>query len=100
MIDFQDSFLPHIEDGTIALLGATTENPSFHLNNALTSRCRVVVLHQLETDTILTILRKAVTKLHGVEQSDEEKENEQDSSKEEGTSVDNMSSLMWISWFC
>ena len=98
MIYFQDSFLPHIEDGTIVLLGATTENPSFHLNNALTSRCRVVVLHQLETDTILTILRKAVTKLHGVEQSDEEKENEPDSSKEEGTSV-GMFSFMWISWF-
>ena len=42
----QDSFLPYMEDGTITLVGATTENPSFELNAALLSRCRVVVLEQ------------------------------------------------------
>ncbi len=40
----QDAFLPHVEDGTITLLGATTENPSFSLNSALLSRCRVSLI--------------------------------------------------------
>ncbi|MGA0090014.1 MAG: AAA family ATPase, partial [Burkholderiaceae bacterium] len=43
----QDAFLPHVESGTIVLVGATTENPSFELNAALLSRCRVVVLEPL-----------------------------------------------------
>ena len=57
--------MPHVEDGTIVLIGATTENPSFHLNNALLSRCRVVVLNQLTVDSILKILRNTVTMLNG-----------------------------------
>lgn len=51
----QDAFLPHVEDGTIVLIGATTENPSFELNNALLSRCRVYLLRSL-TDADLTDL--------------------------------------------
>ncbi len=56
----QDAFLPHIEDGTIVFIGATTENPSFELNNALLSRCRVYVLKALQADTIVSILENAL----------------------------------------
>lgn len=55
----QDSFLPHVEKGTITLIGATTENPSFSLNTALLSRCRVVVLSKLSPESVKSILTKA-----------------------------------------
>ncbi len=55
----QDVLLPCIEDGTLVLVGATTENPSFSLNNALLSRCRVIVLEALSADDIAGILRRA-----------------------------------------
>lgn len=57
----QDAFLPFVEDGTIILIGATTENPSFELNNALLSRCRVYVLRSLSTDDIAEIVRRAIS---------------------------------------
>lgn len=60
---FQDAFLPHVEDGTIVLLGATTENPSFHVNSALLSRCQVVVLEKLEIDNIRIVLCRAIKEL-------------------------------------
>ncbi|MBF0399905.1 MAG: replication-associated recombination protein A [Magnetococcales bacterium] len=56
----QDAFLPYVEDGTIILLGATTENPSFELNGALLSRCRVVVLNPLPEADLLLLLRRAI----------------------------------------
>lgn len=56
----QDAFLPHIEDGTFTFIGATTENPSFELNNALLSRARVYVLKSLGTEDIDTILQHAL----------------------------------------
>lgn len=56
----QDAFLPHIEDGTFTFIGATTENPSFELNNALLSRARVYVLKSLGADDIDTILLRAL----------------------------------------
>ena len=56
----QDAFLPHVERGTIVLIGATTENPSFEVNAALLSRCRVYVLQGLGEAEITTILRRAV----------------------------------------
>ncbi|MEZ6194287.1 MAG: replication-associated recombination protein A [Planctomycetota bacterium] len=56
----QDAFLPHVEDGTIVLVGATTENPSFELNPALLSRSRVVVLRALDRDSLLAIARGAL----------------------------------------
>ncbi|MFT6309722.1 MAG: putative ATPase [Porticoccus sp.] len=59
----QDAFLPHIEDGTILFVGATTENPSFELNNALLSRCRVYVLKSLSETALVEILRQAATTL-------------------------------------
>lgn len=63
----QDAFLPHVENGTIILLGATTENPSFSLNGALLSRCRVIVLEKLESSEIMKILRRALTNYKAVE---------------------------------
>lgn len=55
----QDAFLPHVEDGTIVLIGATTENPSFEVITPLLSRSRVLVLEPLTKDDIITILTKA-----------------------------------------
>ena len=55
----QDSFLPVVEDGTIVLLGATTENPSFELNAALLSRCQVLVLERLERGDLEELLQRA-----------------------------------------
>ncbi len=57
----QDAFLPYVEDGTVTFIGATTENPSFELNNALLSRVRVYVLKSLEVDDIKNILLNALT---------------------------------------
>jgi putative ATPase len=56
----QDAFLPHVEKGSIRLIGATTENPSFEINGALLSRCRVYVLKPLTEDEIVEILRRAL----------------------------------------
>jgi putative ATPase len=56
----QDAFLPHVEKGTIVLVGATTENPSFEVNSALLSRCRVYVLRGLEESDLLAIMRRAL----------------------------------------
>ncbi|XP_051553574.1 ATPase WRNIP1 [Myxocyprinus asiaticus] len=56
----QDTFLPHVECGTITLIGATTENPSFQVNSALLSRCRVLVLERLSVEAMSFILRRAV----------------------------------------
>ena len=56
----QDAFLPFVEKGSIILIGATTENPSFEINSALLSRCRVFVLHALEQADIFQILKQAL----------------------------------------
>jgi putative ATPase len=56
----QDAFLPHVEKGSIRLIGATTENPSFEINSALLSRCRVYVLQPLTEDQIVVLLRRAL----------------------------------------
>jgi putative ATPase len=55
----QDGFLPHVEDGTIVLVGATTENPSFELNAALLSRCQVFVLNRLHEGDLEVLLKRA-----------------------------------------
>lgn len=60
----QDTLLPHVENGTLTLIGATTENPSFHVNSALLSRCRVVVLEKLCVNDIKIILQRALTHLN------------------------------------
>ena len=56
----QDAFLPHVEDGTIVLVGATTENPSFHLNAALLSRCLVLTLDPLSEESLVAIAERAL----------------------------------------
>jgi putative ATPase len=57
----QDAFLPHVEKGSIRLIGATTENPSFEINGALLSRCRVYVLKPLTEDQIVDLLHRALS---------------------------------------
>ncbi|MFZ5654872.1 MAG: replication-associated recombination protein A [Pseudomonadota bacterium] len=56
----QDAFLPYVENGTILLIGATTENPSFELNNALLSRCRVYTLKPLADDDLRAVIERAL----------------------------------------
>lgn len=62
----QDAFLPFVEDGTLTFIGATTENPSFELNNALLSRARVYVLKSLEASDLDKVLRRALTESNGL----------------------------------
>jgi putative ATPase len=62
----QDAFLPHVEDGTITLVGATTENPSFEVIAALLSRCRVVTLRALTEDEVAALLDRAVAQPDGL----------------------------------
>ena len=57
----QDGFLPHVEDGTITLVGATTENPSFELNGALLSRALTLVFHRLDAAALEELLKRAET---------------------------------------
>ena len=57
----QDAFLPYVENGTFIFIGATTENPSFGLNNPLLSRARVYVLKSLSEDDLLAVLERALT---------------------------------------
>lgn len=57
----QDALLPHVEQGIVTLIGATTENPSFEVRSALLSRCRVFVLKRLEKESIVEILKNAIT---------------------------------------
>ncbi|WP_119169218.1 replication-associated recombination protein A [Algihabitans albus] len=59
----QDGFLPYVEDGTVVLVGATTENPSFELNAALLSRCQVLVLKRLDHDALGELVRRAEVEL-------------------------------------
>jgi len=56
----QDHFLPHIESGTITFIGATTENPSFSLNNALLSRCKLISLEKLSASAVYEIIKRAL----------------------------------------
>jgi len=60
----QDAFLPHIESGELTLIGATTENPSFEVNNALLSRCKVVVLNALDETSLMKLIKKAGKKMN------------------------------------
>src|SRR4051812_43496130 len=55
----QDGFLPYVEDGTVTLVGATTENPSFEINAALLSRCQVLILRRLDHDALEELIRRA-----------------------------------------
>ncbi len=61
----QDAFLPFVEKGSIILIGATTENPSFEVNSALLSRCKVFVLQGLNTEDLVKLLKRAITDKRG-----------------------------------
>ena len=61
----QDAFLPFVEKGSIILIGATTENPSFEVNGALLSRCKVFVLQALKTEDLVQLLKRAITDERG-----------------------------------
>jgi putative ATPase len=65
----QDAFLPFVERGSITLIGATTENPSFEINSALLSRCKVFVLHPLTTDDIIQLIHNALKNPDGFKQT-------------------------------
>ena len=68
----QDAFLPYVEDGTVIFVGATTENPSFELNNALLSRTRVYKLRSLDNDELMGVLQRGLVELgKGVTASEE-----------------------------
>ena len=66
----QDAFLPFVEKGAIILIGATTENPSFEVNNALLSRCKVFVLHGLTEEDLVGLMRRALTDPRGLGNQD------------------------------
>ena len=66
----QDSFLPVVEDGTVVLVGATTENPSFELNGALLSRAQVLVLRRLDDAALEKLLERAETHYGEAAQAD------------------------------
>ena len=61
----QDAFLPYVEKGSIILIGATTENPSFEINSALLSRCKVFVFKPLETEDLIILLKRAISDERG-----------------------------------
>ncbi len=63
----QDAFLPHIEDGTVIFVGATTENPSFELNSALLSRTRVYVLRDLTEEDLVSLIERAIEAPEGLD---------------------------------
>lgn len=101
----QDIFLPHIEAGTITLIGATTENPSFTLNSALLSRCRVVVLEKLTTINLVTIVRQAVAFLEGKIHSLSDDTNSESSLDDSHVSNDpkfliDMPTVQWLADTC
>lgn len=89
----QDAFLPHVENGTLVLLGATTENPSFSLNSALLSRCRVIVLEKLAPADIMKILRRALINFKAVEITPDHNQNSLDFSPQLGITEE---CLQWI----
>lgn len=70
----QDAFLPHLEDGSIILIGATTENPSFYLNGALLSRMRVLTLNALNDEALLLLINRFLNKVQHLTITDDAKQ--------------------------
>lgn len=66
----QDAFLPYVEDGTVIFVGATTENPSFELNNALLSRARIYKLQPLTEEQLIKVMQRALTEAAGLKDRD------------------------------
>ncbi|CAG8634160.1 8652_t:CDS:10, partial [Paraglomus brasilianum] len=84
----QDLFLPYVESGTVTLIGATTENPSFKINSALLSRCKVFTLNKLSTEEVITILKRAISELCGNKDENEtEVQETKDIKKDEAEGV-------------
>ncbi|XP_005721475.1 ATPase WRNIP1 [Pundamilia nyererei] len=79
----QDTFLPHVECGTVTLIGATTENPSFQVNAALLSRCKVLVLEKLSVEAMGSILNRAVATL-GIRIQGQDSTNPKDEDQTDG----------------
>ncbi|KAK3923833.1 ATPase WRNIP1 [Frankliniella fusca] len=102
----QDTFLPHVENGTIILIGATTENPSFSLNSALLSRCRVIVLEKLHSECMVIILKRALKALGcsvvaGDNDSTHSSDDDEDrnETREKRWSIDRQS-VQWLADMC
>ncbi|XP_014361572.2 ATPase WRNIP1 [Papilio machaon] len=96
----QDSFLAHVENGTLILIGATTENPSFSLNNALLSRCRVVVLTKLTVDNILQILIRSVVRNKLAVLVDAIEDIKEDINETKDIPIIENKSLQWLAEVC
>ncbi|XP_015433599.1 PREDICTED: ATPase WRNIP1 [Dufourea novaeangliae] len=97
----QDIFLPHVEAGTLTLIGTTTENPSYSLNSALLSRCRVFSLNKLTVPNVMKILCKAVSFING-EIYDPESENSQNkfNSNLNSDFIINKTVIEWLAEVC
>ena len=95
----QDIFLPHIEAGTVTLIGATTENPSFSLNSALLSRCRVIVLEKLSVPNLISILNQAVKSLQGSVQTAQGKYNSNEEESRSKFLIDE-ATIEWLAETC
>ncbi|CAG9784259.1 unnamed protein product [Diatraea saccharalis] len=96
----QDTFLPHVENGTITLIGATTENPSFSLNNALLSRCRVITMQKLSIDDVLEILQRAVKNNDDIVITDSEESIEDMCKDHIPRIIVAKESLIWLAEIC
>lgn len=102
----QDIFLPHVETGTFTLIGCTTENPSYSLNPALLSRCRVFMLNKLTKCDVTAILRKAIEYIndntHDAQEKGRASKREQikvDSNREHKFHIDN-NIIQWLAEAC
>lgn len=96
----QDIFLPHIESGTITLIGATTENPSFSLNNALLSRCRVIVLEKLSSQNLFQILSNSLKVFNAVTFDKDSELPEMNDLETIPNILIKKESLMWLAEMC
>lgn len=92
----QDGFLPYVEDGTVILVGATTENPSFELNAALLSRCQVFVLNRLTTDDFEVLLQRAEKEIGcKLPVDDEARQFMKDTADGDGRYILNLAESVW-----
>ncbi|XP_067002480.2 ATPase WRNIP1 [Anabrus simplex] len=95
----QDIFLPHVESGNIILIGATTENPSFSLNSALLSRCRVIVLEKLQKENLITILERALKQIRAEIISSHHPKVKEENSKSSRLLIDE-ATVHWLAEMC
>ena len=92
----QDGFLPYVEDGTVILVGATTENPSFELNAALLSRCQVFVLNRLTSDDFEILLKRAEKEVgRKLPVDDEARQLMKDTADGDGRYILNLAESVW-----